>query len=158
MKALTIYQPWASFIILGAKPFEFRKWDYRSRNPNIENSRIVIHASARPIKRAELLDIHKRIADGESGLDDTIALPLIARLLDAYKCGGILELSAGLGTVIIKRPRRVGEIFSGTVDSDRLDHAMYGWPLTAIIPFPHPIPCRGGQGFWNWPYEAPLNA
>ena len=26
MKALTIWQPWATLIMLGAKPFEFRRW------------------------------------------------------------------------------------------------------------------------------------
>lgn len=31
MKALTVWQPWASLIIMGAKPYEFRKWDYRTR-------------------------------------------------------------------------------------------------------------------------------
>ena len=26
MRALTIWQPWASLIIIGAKPFEWRRW------------------------------------------------------------------------------------------------------------------------------------
>lgn len=26
MKALTIWQPWASLIMIGAKPYEFRSW------------------------------------------------------------------------------------------------------------------------------------
>jgi hypothetical protein len=26
MKALTIYQPWASLVMIGAKPYEFRRW------------------------------------------------------------------------------------------------------------------------------------
>lgn len=153
MKALTVYQPWASLIMLGAKPWEFRQWDYTSRY-KVQGARIVIHASAREIKPKELLEMRKRIADGESGLDASIALPLIARLLDCYKCRGVLELAAGLGTAVIGTPRRVGAIFSGTIDSERLDHRMYGWPMGQTIRFPHPVPCRGGQGFWNWPYEV----
>lgn len=158
MKALTVYQPWASFIIIGAKPFEFRARDYAARKEILPGTRIVIHASARQIRAAEVLDIRNRIRDGSSGLRADIALPIIERLLDAHKCRGVLELAAGLGTVVIGRARRVGEIFSGTIDSDRLDHAMYGWPMTAIEPFEHPIPCRGLQGFWHWPHEVTVHA
>ena len=49
MKALTIWQPWASLIIAGAKPFEFRGW----RPPaSLIGQRIVIHAAARKIDKA----------------------------------------------------------------------------------------------------------
>lgn len=30
-KALTVYQPWASLIISGFKPYEFRSWNYVER-------------------------------------------------------------------------------------------------------------------------------
>lgn len=155
MKALTIYQPWASLIMLGAKPFEFRHWDYSSRFAGLVGHRIVIHASARAIKPQEIADIRKRIAEGTSGLKSEIAIPLLERLQAAFKCQGVVELSAGLGTAIIGKPRRVGEIFSGTIDSDRLDHSVYGWPLTDVRPFLEPSPCRGLQGFWDWPFVIP---
>ncbi|MDE2467549.1 MAG: ASCH domain-containing protein [Bradyrhizobium sp.] len=155
MKALTIYQPWASLIMVGAKPFEFRRWDYSVRYAALVGKRIVVHASARPIKPVEIEDIFERMEDGESSLRDEIARPLLERLRDAYKCQGILELSAGLGTAIIGKPRSVTNMFRGTpaADSDRLDHSLYGWPLTDIQPFEHPRPCRGAQGFWNWPTD-----
>lgn len=151
MKSLTVYQPWASLIVLGAKPFEFRHWDYSVRFPSLVGQRIVIHASARKIQVQEIADIMKRIESGESGLKPEIALPLLKRIWNAAKGAGVVELSAGLGTAILGKPRRVGEIFTGVVDSDRLDHTVHGWPLTDIEPFPHPIPCRGAKGFWNWP-------
>ena len=150
MKALTIYQPWASLIMLGAKPFEFRHWDYRTRERALEGQRIVIHASARAIKAEEIHDILARIEDGESSLDPTIAKPLCDRLLAAYRCQGVLELAAGLGTAILGKPRRVGELFGGHPDSDRLNHHLWAWPLSNIERFPEPIPMRGAQGFWAW--------
>lgn len=154
MKALTVYQPWASLIILGGKPFEFRGWDYSARFPEMVGQRIVVHAAARPIKPDEIEDIIERIAAGESSLRDEIALPLMKRLKEGYKCQGVLELSAGLGTAIVGKPRSVTNMFKGTphADSDRLNHSHFGWPLSDIIPFPEPVPCRGAQGFWNWPY------
>jgi hypothetical protein len=151
VKALTIYQPWATLIMIGAKPFEFRRWDYAARFPSLVGQRIVIHASARPIKVQEVEDVLTRMVDGTSGLRTEIARPLLAKLLTSYKCQGVLELAAGLGTAIIGKPRRAGDIFSGTIDSDRIDHAIYGWPLTEIQAFDHPRPMRGAQGFWNWP-------
>lgn len=156
MKALTIYQPWATLIMIGAKPFEFRGWDYAARFPALLGQRIVIHASARPIKLNEIEDVLARIRDKESGLKDEIALPLLDRLKAAYKCHGVLELAAGLGTAVIGKPRRVGDIFKGVIaDSDRLDHSLFGWPLTDIQAFDHPHPMRGAQGFWNWPEAIP---
>lgn len=155
MKALTIYQPWATFIMAGAKPFEFRGWDYTERYSSILNERIVIHASARAIKPAEIEQIILDLKKGESSLVSDIALPILEKLKAKYKCQGMLEMSAGLGTAIIGKPRRVGQIFSGHPDSDRLNHHLFGWPLSDMQPFDAPKPCRGAQGFWNWPFQEP---
>ena len=55
MKALTIWQPWASLIIAGAKPYEFRGW----RAPRaLIGQRIVIHAAARKIDRDEVCALY----------------------------------------------------------------------------------------------------
>ena len=55
MKALTIWQPWASLIMAGAKPYEFRGW----RAPrSIIGQRIVIHAAARKVDRVEVFNLY----------------------------------------------------------------------------------------------------
>lgn len=151
MKALTIWQPWATLIMIGAKPYEFRRWDYRTRERGLEHQRIVIHAGARPIKPADVKDIVARLEDRISSLNARLALPLLQRLLCTYKCRGVIELGAGLGTAVLGTPRKVDALFSSPADSDRIDHHMWAWPLTEIIPFAEPMPCAGHQGFWNWP-------
>ena len=151
MKALTVYQPWASLIMTGAKPFEFRRWDYATRYSALVGQRIVIHASARPVKPQEVLDIIHRLEDRISSLKPDVARPLLERLMEAAKCAGVVPLSAGLGTAILGKARRINAIFNSPADSDRIDHHMWAWPLTDIRPFAKPIPCRGAQGFWNWP-------
>lgn len=151
MKALTIWQPWASLIMIGAKPFEFRRWNYADRYAGLIGQRIVIHAGSRPVKRDEILDIIARLEDRISSLRPEIARPLLDRILAAHRCQGVVPLAAGLGTAILRRALRVDAIFRSPADSDRIDHHMYGWPLTDIRPFKQPIPCRGAQGFWNWP-------
>jgi hypothetical protein len=153
MKALTIWQPWASFIVIGAKPVEFRGWDYRERHPDVEDTRIGIHAAARPIKPAEVFDLISRCEADDTSLIPEVALPLLYRLRDAHKCQGILNLSALLGTAIIRKPRDVDGLFKKP-DSDRLQHHMFGWPLTDIEPFAEPIPMTGFQGFWNCNVKA----
>jgi hypothetical protein len=111
MKALTVWQPWASFIVLGAKPYEFREWDYRTRYPNLEGQRIVIHAAARAVVPAEIHDIIARCRGGNSSLDPKIALPICDRLLGAYKCQGVLPMSSGLGTALLGKARDVNALF-----------------------------------------------
>lgn len=153
MKALTIWQPWASLVMIGAKPYEFRRWDYRARERALEGRRIVIHAGSRPVKLAEVEDIIARMADRLSSLRAEIAIPLLLRLRDAYKCRGVVELAAGLGTAVLGKPKSVAALFSSPADSDRIDHHMWAWPLTDIQPFDAPVPCRGMQGFWSWPHK-----
>jgi hypothetical protein len=152
MKALTIWQPWATLIMIGAKPYEFRRWDYRTRMSELEGQRIVIHAGARPVRREEVEDIVGRLNDRVSSLIPDKARPLLERLLGAYKCQGVVELSAALGTAVIGKPRHVASLFNSPADSDRIDHHMWAWPLTNIRAYAPPVPVKGAQGFWNFPF------
>lgn len=158
MKALTVWQPWASLIILRAKPYEFRPkpfTDYIGA-PRV-GQRIVIHASARPVHPREVMDLLARIAAKQSSLVDKRALPLLQRLAHTPRCRGVVELSAALGTAVIGEPQRVEDVFGGRVtghDSDRLNKHLWAWPLTDIEPFPEPVPMRGFQGFWDYPAKS----
>lgn len=149
MKALTIWQPWASLIMAAAKPYEFRGWDYRTRERGLEGERIVIHAGSRPIKRAEVQDILLRLESCETALLVELARPIVERALTQP---GMFPLASGLGTAILGKPRKPLDLFRGTVaDSDRINHSIWAWPLSDIRPFEPPVPARGLQGFWVWP-------
>ncbi|MFY9349109.1 MAG: ASCH domain-containing protein [Sphingobium sp.] len=156
MKALTIWQPWASLIIAGAKPYEFRGW----RAPRfVIGQRIVIHAAARRIDRTEtdimLQILHHRASWPETAAEMCLkpegAIPVLIAALR-----GELPMSAGIGTAIVGEPRigtDIAEEFGvpRANDSDRDQHANWGWPMEAIQPWPAPIACKGAQGLWNWP-------
>ena len=152
-KALTIWQPWASLVIMGAKPHEFRRWKFtdKAQLARLVGQRIVIHAGVRQPRLSEVDDILERIDAGESDLSPEIArdflVQLHARL--ALKDKAAVPLGAALGTVILGEPKNVVELFAH-MDSDRLDHHMYGWPMIEPKPFASPIPSMGAQGFWNW--------
>lgn len=83
--ALTVWQPWATLIVAGAKPHEFRGWDYSARPQlrPIVGQRIAIHAGCRPARLGEVADLYFRLDDGETGLDVDIARPILKRLGDA---------------------------------------------------------------------------
>jgi hypothetical protein len=155
MKALTIWQPWASLIILQAKPHEFRRWKFTDKPhlAKLVGQRIVVHAGARAVRVGEIDDILARIDEGESALDVSIAKPFLVALREARarKEVGAAPLAAALGTAVLGEPRNVVDLFRDVIaDSDRLDHHMYGWPLTDVRPFAAPMPAAGAQGFWNW--------
>lgn len=155
IKAIVIWQPWASLIMIGAKPWEFRSWNYLDRGVGVKpGDRIGICAGARPIRPAEVLDLLERLDDlhNSTGLIQENARPLLQRLMGAHKCRGIIETSALLGTARIGAPRLSAEVkpewAALIADSDRLEHCNWAWPMTEIMPFA-PIPIRGAQGFFN---------
>lgn len=157
MRAFTIWQPWATLIMVHAKPYEFRTKSYRDYiNAPAIGERVVIHAAARRIKPAEIEDLIDRLddPDGSTGLVPAIARKVLERCRAAHKYQA-LPLGCGLGTAMLGRPRNAALLFGGQVaDSDRqaLDFSAFNfaWPLTDIEPFDAPIPATGAQGFWTW--------
>lgn len=177
MKAFTLYQPWATLVVAAAKPFEFRGWSPRERGgayAALIGERIVIHAAARPMVAEEIRQIVDNLTFGGPNAAATClhakpALEILRPLYHLKKPDG-LPLSAGLGTAVLGEPRNGIEIAvqefgfpaEGTdelpglpgFDSDREEHANWGWPMLDVERWPAPIPMRGWQGFWNWPEPA----
>jgi len=160
MKALTIWQPWASLIIVGAKPYEFRPKSFLAYvSPPAIGERIVIHAGARRVKPAEVEDLLHRLGTDadKTGLVPDTARKLLLRCRAAAKYQA-LPLGCGLGTAVMGRPMNAGKIFRGVADSDRAaaDERAYNWawPLNDIKAFDAPVPMSGAQGFWKWPGTA----
>lgn len=155
MKALTLWQPWASLVAAGVKPFEFRAW---AAPASIVGQRIAIHAGARKVQKGELADLLYRLVHdpASTGLRQ-VGVPVSAgTLLDRWRqAPAMLPLSAVVCTAVLGKPRRVGDIFRGVHDSDRLDHSKWGWPMLDVRPLEPIVPARGAQGFWDWPGGTP---
>lgn len=157
MKALTIWQPWASLIMAGFKPYEFRGWPAPRY---VIGQRIVIHAGTRMMKKTEVSDILRQFEVGEfmGGMKADAITILEDVLMDRRR----LPLSAGLGTVRLGEPKQSHELwpeqFKGYSDSDRAEVSNWAWPVTEIEHFTPVVPIKGHQGFWNWPYPAPVEA
>jgi hypothetical protein len=154
MKALTIWQPWATLIMAGAKTVEWRGWCCPKW---IVGQRIAVHAGARPARADEIADIIARIDDEETSLIGEIARPLLASV---HRKGW--PLSSILGTAIIGKPVPALDWVRANCkkefDSDRIDQHKFAWPLSKIERFEPPIPQRGAQGFWTCPGFPVLEA
>lgn len=159
--ALTVWQPWASLIVEGFKPYEFRRWPAHRA---LVGERIAIHAGARRVYPRE-------VAELILALSDPATAPLtglrpreeaLAFLERVHTSPASLPLSSILGTAILGTPVRSDrlavelgiELFN---DSNRRLEFNYAWPLTEIRRLEPFIPARGKQGIWRWEEAEPAN-
>ena len=143
MKALSLYQPWASFCVTPrkddpSKPVkmdETRSW--RPPTHIILPVRIAIHASARTPKE-----------DREYWEDDRLMWEHLGvkRVQD-------LPMGCLLGTVLL-----TGYSPTNHVKPDSISEALgnygpnrFAWHIREPKPFATPIPCKGSLGLWEVP-------
>lgn len=149
MKALTVWQPWASLIAAGVKPYEFRGWSAPSW---VVGQRIAVHAGARKPKRGEVEQLIMICRGGRgrrAGLLDG-ALEILERL----HVGGELWLGCVVCTAVLGEPfSAAGGLPALGIDrndSDRSKHFNFAWPMLDVQRIEPPVPARGAQGFWQW--------
>lgn len=134
MKALTLWQPWASMVALGYKTFETRSWSTEYRG------QLAIHAAQKTPKEELLKWIdNPRMADllTFNGFTlDTLPTGVIVAtvsLAEVYPTERVLYL-------IDDENRMLGDYSPG----------RFAWQLTNLWTLPEPIPARGGQRLWEW--------
>jgi len=144
MKALTIWQPWASLIVAGAKPYEFRGW----RPPaSLIGQRIVIHGAARQPTQSELHEFRQILRWGvEEASNQCLHYEDAEPVLELTLLGR-LPFGSALGTAIIGEPVNgftVAERFGNRPKAGTWSgEANWGWPMLDIDPWAEPIPMRG---------------
>lgn len=157
MYALTIWQPWATLIAEGCKPFEFRGWPLPKR---LEGQRIAIHAGSRPARRGEIAELIVKLSGEDRRQTGLVKWGRCMDLLEMWHTSpGMLPLASVLCTAIIGAPIRNEQLaerlgIEWMNDSDRDEHSNWGWPLTEIEPVVPMAPARGAQGFWHWTPDA----
>ena len=150
--AITIWQPWASLIAEDAKPLEFRAWAAPAR---IQGQRVAIHAGARPIKVAEVRALLVKLHGArwrETGLDRDRAIFVLDRVKASPR---LFPTSVVLCLATLGKPIRGDELArqlgcADVLDSERIEHGNWGWPLTDIERLEPFEPARGAQGWWRW--------
>ena len=156
MKAISLWQPWASLIAVGAKKYETRSWATDYRGP------IAIHAAKKAynLKSLEFALIPGFIeAVGAAfGKGEANNLPLGAVVATAELAGCWRTHSReGGGYLIRKSFLTAGRLETTSVDIGETE-ALFGdfsprrfaWELINVVALPEPVPAKGRQGLWNW--------
>ena len=147
MKALSLWQPWASAIAVGAKLIETRRWQTSYRGP------ILIHAAKHHCGKRDA-DIFEAISRTHLGLNywdlPFGALIAVADLVDCWQIGsfvGVNQFCCSRGIMQISRQERaLGDFTPG----------RYGWVLANVRALPQPIPYTGAQGLFDVPVTPGL--
>jgi hypothetical protein len=134
MRAITLRQPWATLVALGAKRIETRRWRTSHRGP------LAVHAAAAfpPEARALCGSPPFVAALAGGGFSSPELLPLgavvaVATLID------VREITPENGPA--GEPERAfGDYSPG----------RFMWLLEGVTPLARPIPARGTLGLWEW--------
>jgi activating signal cointegrator 1 len=150
MKALTLWQPWATLVAMEEKCIETRSWSTKYRGE------IAIHAAAkRPPKwlgasahtdgfRDELADVFcvRRDRDDRAGkhVDDILHGLPYGKMLCIVRLLEICETSCMQRDELPMREQIFGNYEDG----------RYAWNLEMVEVFESPIPVKGNRMLWNW--------
>lgn len=167
MKALTLTQPWATLVAIGAKRIETRSWSTSYRGP------IAIHAAKgfpredrqecfrSPFREALLGGQIRTVALLPRGAVVATArlvdvLPIVgSQLPRGVKCVGLDDEGIVRGwapSEMAGQPMHVGEIQEVEHEAAFGDYTpgRFGWLLADVVKLPEPIPARGSLGLWDW--------
>ena len=147
MKALTLWQPWASLVAFEEKKIETRTWATKYRGP------LAIHAAAKMppgwlgasrfegnFKEAARA-VHIRRNWGPFGWPGNV------NTLGCVLC--IVKLISIEPATAVRDHLDIQERTFGNYDEDR-----YAWFMELVERFALPIPARGNRMLWNW--ECPI--
>ncbi len=144
MKCISLWQPWASLIMTGAKTYETRSWPTRYRGPLI-----ICAAKARnPKIKAFIQDYQEELLPILSGTLKPKQHSLEKVSLDNLPLGaalGVVDLMDCITTNSCHLIRAVLPEWNwGDYGPDR-----YAWVLTNVRQFKEPIPMKGAQGLFE---------
>jgi hypothetical protein len=149
MKTLTLTQPWATLVAVGAKKIETRSWWTKYRGP------LAIHAAKNYPRWAQEMTMHpdfsQALADAEIY---SYRLPTgsVVAICDLIGCWPILKPGYRYLDPDLKPPVKIPpgspELTFGNYTPGRS-----AWILENVRPLDVPVKARGSQGLWDWPYR-----
>jgi len=138
IKAISLWQPWASAMALGLKRNETRSWSTHYRGP------LAIHASKK---------------DGSELFEWWLTLKRNSTIIDsAFHLAGINQFHQ-LPRGCVVAVGRLVDVVRTEIERDAIGHSelilgdytdgRFAWKFTNIKALPTPIPARGAQGFFD---------
>jgi len=159
MKAITLWQPWASLLACGAKELETRPWNTNYRG------KIAIHAAAKSPNLDTLMEFSK-------------VLRIIGRVNEHLGCypgelprGAVIATAELIGSHEISYDKVSGRLAITCIDEQLQDYqdydikifpsydelllgdwspGRYAWEFANMTMLPEPISVKGKQGLWTW--------
>ncbi len=138
MKALTIWQPWASLIAAGEKKYETRSWETKYRGPIAIHSAKILFDTNSYFDR-ELYPFAYALDLSNIHSFDTLPYGCIVATAELLNCFQVTP------ALIKKLGLTKKEIYFGDWTPGR-----YAWELTNVKMFENPIKVNGKQRLWNW--------
>ncbi|MDF2715762.1 MAG: 2-oxoglutarate dehydrogenase [Paenibacillus sp.] len=147
MKAITIIQPWATLIAIGAKHFETRSWPTKYRGP------LAIHAGKKVDLEACEREPIKSALTGYLYTAKTLPTGVIVATCNLTECRKIRRTNGEDGPVWLDKAGHTigwGGILPKEYYFGNYEDGRYAWELTDIKNLPEKVPVIGRQGLWNW--------
>lgn len=149
MKAISLLQPWASLVVMGAKKIETRSWNTKYRGE------LLIHASRNMTVGQKRLgqEFNRDFNAGLGFIEDLPTGAIIGRviLLDTFRTEGLHEII----TLTANYWHIRNEIdFDNAYDKEHAfgDYSpgRYGWLLSNPVQFKQPVPAKGALSIWEY--------
>ncbi len=136
MKAITLWQPWATLVATGAKNYETRSWSTKYRGP------LAIHAAKRK-PEYKVLAFWGTVRDAldEAGFRFDFPLGAVVATCELVDVFPVEQIWHELKDLPF-------EVEFGDWSAGR-----FAWQLSNIKLIDPAIPARGSQGFWEWSNE-----
>lgn len=131
VKCLSLWQPWATLVAIGAKQYETRSWSTSYRGP------LVIHAAKTDKSLYMSSWPHFRLHLKDRNITRLEQFPLGAALC-------LVELVDVVRTETVVDGLSAAERAFGDFSPGR-----FAWEIACVRRFPEPIPMRGAQGLFE---------
>ena len=148
MKAITLWQPWAQLIVMGAKKIETRGWHTTYRGE------ILIHAAKKPVSDCfklmtgdAILQMHIAMAERRMMRSDIAGYYPTGVIVGKARLADCVQITEKYAMELVKRNPQ--EYAFGDFTPGR-----FAWVLEDVEQFQQPIPASGKQGLWTWEGES----
>lgn len=149
MLTISIWQPHATLVMLGVKPYETRSWAvYKS----LLGQRIGIHAAK---AMDDLKELEAYIGRSASGVDSVASFDAMRAALHSGGFEKLADLPRGcvIGSAVLQACVRTEDLADPGYFGD-FSSGRFAWRLVDPVPLPEPVPYRGQQGFFTVPDDV----
>ena len=154
MKVLTLTQPWATLVAIGAKRIETRSWETLYRGP------LAIHAAKSSPKWAREFSVDPvcytavkaRYAVRPHAGYPAYPLGCVLATCQLVDCVRMREMSYGPNGLPVGILGKYTGMLTGSNEREFGDYeaGRFAWILGDVNLLPEPIPAKGALGLWDW--------